>query len=236
MKKDEVQKHYASGNCWQSKIFAEFESSMSSKNKPFPCVFGVTGFNSGQLRFSFVDELNANNIAPILASYLRESKSIGQNTSLIVFSRPAPVLSLDFYEKRFWQILLDLSQIDSKPWPKDIPEHLNHPAWEFCFEGEPIFVVCNTPAHVMRQSRRSSTFILTFQPRWVFEDILGTAEAAHKSTTLVRKRLKNYDLVSPCPHLGLYGDEKNREYKQYFLRDDNGEVSCPFQFLHKKRS
>ena len=68
--------------------------------------------------------------------------------------------------------------LDKNAWPAEIPEQVDHPMWEFSFAGEPIFVVCSTPAHVMRQSRRASTFMLTFQPRWVFEKILGTEKAA----------------------------------------------------------
>ena len=93
--------------------------------------------------------------------------------------------------------------------------------WEFSFAGEPIFVVCSTPAHVMRQSRRASTFMLTFQPRWVFEKILGTEKAASAAFGEVRKRLIPYDGTSPSPLLGRYGKHDGREYQQYFLPDEN---------------
>lgn len=104
--------------------------------------------------------------------------------------------------------------------------------WEFCFNGEPIFVVCMTPAHTLRQSRRSSGFMLTFQPRWVFDDILGIQEKATSSFQLVRERLKQYDFLNLSPSLGKYGDIDNREWKQYFLNEDNDTVSkCPFYKL-----
>ena len=50
------------------------------------------------------------------------------------------------YRRRFWDILAGLARQDDTPWPADIPEALGTPGWEFCFRGEPIFVVCNTPA------------------------------------------------------------------------------------------
>ena len=109
--------------------------------------------------------------------------------------------------------------------------------WEFSFAGEPIFVVCTTPAHVMRQSRRSSAFMLTFQPRWVFEKILGTEKAANAAFAEVRKRLVPYDSASPSPLLGRYGAADGREYQQYFLHDDNNaSTGCPFAKLAQNKT
>ena len=109
--------------------------------------------------------------------------------------------------------------------------------WEFSFAGEPIFVVCSTPAHVMRQSRRCSAFTLTFQPRWVFEKILGTEKAASAAFAEVRKRLIPYDSTSPSPLLGRYGATDGREYQQYFLADDNHtEAGCPFAKLAQNKT
>jgi uncharacterized protein len=218
-------------NSWQSIVFKETEATLTSKSRPFPCVFGVAGFNAGHLRFAFSDDMNASDIRDALQAYLPECRRFGQNTSLVVFSRPRPVARVASYERRFWNLLRDLVAIDDYSWPPHIPETLDHPKWEFCFNGEPIFVVCNTPAHVNRQSRRASCFMLTFQPRWVFDDILATAEIAAKSTAKVRKRLEPFDLIPPSPSLGSYGDPENREYAQYFLGDTNAPSACPFHRL-----
>jgi FPC/CPF motif-containing protein YcgG len=88
----------------------------------------------------------------------------------------------------------------------------------------------------MRQSRRSSAFMLTFQPRWVFEKILGTEKAANAAFAEVRKRLIPYDSASPSPHLGRYGAADGREYQQYFLHDDNESGGgCPFAKLAQSK-
>ncbi|XOD69739.1 MAG: YqcI/YcgG family protein [Flavobacteriales bacterium AspAUS03] len=50
------------------------------------------------------------------------------------------------YYKIFWNILNDLSKIDPYKWPKNIPREIDHTNWNFCFQGESIFVVCNTPS------------------------------------------------------------------------------------------
>ena len=231
LQKSEIFAFHPCPNSWERVVFAEFEASLTSKSRTFPCVFAVAGFRTNSLRFGYVENPLAVSIAPILNEYLRECRKFGRYTSLVVFSRPGPVLSIDTYEKMFWRLLIELVGQDKHRWPEDIPRQLDSPLWEFCFAGEAIFVVCNTPAHVLRQSRRASSFMVTFQPRWVFEGILGTTEAAKRSTSKVRDILRHYDMIDPSPHLGLYGDDLNREYRQYFLRENNGEVKCPYSVI-----
>lgn len=226
---------FFSPGSWEGVLFSEFTASLTSEARPFPCIFGVNGFKADQLRFAFCDPFNAESISLILDDYIIKARSYGPNTSLVLFARPGPVMSLDRYRRRFWQILRELSRLDRIPWPESIPESINHPKWEFCFAGEPIFVVCNTPAHVQRQSRRSTSFMMTFQPRWVFEKILGTEKAHAISTGKVRERLKHFDLIEASPELGRYGDPKNREFAQYFLGDDNGRTVCPFHALNASK-
>lgn len=216
---------------WQRVVFNELAATLTSESRPFPCIFGVNGFRTNQLRFAFLDPLDAGGLAPILEAYLGEARSYGPNTSLVVFSRPDAVASLDAYRTRFWSLLNGLASIDRNPWPEDVPQELDHPHWEFCFAGEPVFVVCNTPAHVARQSRRSSSFMLTFQPRWVFDRILGSQKAAETAFEKVRSRLRPYDLLEPSPALGRYGEQTNREYQQYFLEETNEKPKCPFAKL-----
>jgi uncharacterized protein len=231
LRKGEVGSSFAVSS-WQSVMFSEFQAQMSSEARPFPCVFGVTGYRADQLRYLFLDPFEVEVLGAQLAQFVAESRSLGPNTSLVVFTRPRPVQTLDAYYRKMWLTLDQLARLDKSPWPDSIPEQIDHPMWEFSFAGEPIFVVCSTPAHVMRQSRRSSAFMLTFQPRWVFEKILGTEKAASAAFAEVRKRLIPYDSTSPSPLLGRYGNSDGREYQQYFLPDDNNaEAGCPFAKL-----
>ncbi len=217
---------------WQRVVFSEFESTLTSRSRQFPCIFGVTGFKKGQLRFAFPDPLTPETLAPVLRDYLKDARSFGRMTSLVVFARPGPVQSIEDYRTRFWDVLDGLEALDQSPRPEDIPENLDEARWEFCFAGEPIFVVCNTPAHVLRQSRRSTSFMITFQPRWVFEGITDTKEpAALRSLDMVRDRLEEFDAIAPTPVLGNYGDPDNREFEQYFIDDTNEAPACPFAKL-----
>jgi FPC/CPF motif-containing protein YcgG len=235
LRKDEVASNFPVSS-WQTVMFSEFEAQMSSESRPFPCIFGVTGHRLDQLRYLFLDPYDIETLAGQLAHYVSQARSFGPDTSLILFTRPGPVQTLEAYHRKMWHTLDQLARLDQSPWPAEIPEQIDHPMWEFSFAGEPIFVVCATPAHVMRQSRRASTFMLTFQPRWVFEKILGTEKAANAAFAEVRKRLIPYDSASPSPLLGRYGAPDGREYQQYFLHDDNESGSgCPFARLAQNK-
>lgn len=227
---DEVRSQYAPDS-WQRKIFSELDAALTSQTRPFPCIYGVAGHQAGQLRYAFQEKMSAEQTAPLLEAYLSKARSYGANTSLVLFEAPRPAEALEAYHERFWNLLRDIAAADRQPWPEKVPVQTDAPLWEFCFAGEPVFVVCNTPAHIQRQSRRASSFMLTFQPRWVFDKILGTEKAAAKSFSMVRARLEKYDFLAPSPSLGKYGDSDVREAEQYFLDDRNAPLSCPFHKL-----
>ena len=216
---------------WQYHVFHEFQSTLRDDHRPFPCVFGVAGLRGGHLRFGFSENMTAEEVAPMLREFAQKSRGYGKYTSLVVFAQPDRVRDIDAYREYFWEFLRDLATLDRSPWPEGYPDRIQEPGWEFCFAGEPMFVVCNTPAHVARQSRRASTFMLTIQPRWVFDGVLGTPLAAKQSIGQVRSRLERYDLMPPGPDLGLFGYPNNQEYRQYFLLDRNQPAKCPFHSL-----
>ena len=76
--------------------------------------------------------------------------------------------------------------------------------------------------------------MITFQPRWVFEGIHKHSKAGEVLQTKIRQRLMDYDQVPVHPALGWYGEQTNREWRQYFLRDAQNDepAQCPF---HQKR-
>lgn len=216
---------------WQRTLFNEMEAALTSDSRPFPCIFGVAGFRANHLRFCFLDKITPESLGPVMEEYLPQARNHGRNASLVVFERPSPVTSLDAYRDRFWGLLDGLSQQDPKPWPEDVPHQVDDAKWEFCYAGEPIFVVCNTPAHVERQSRRSSSFMLTMQPRWVFEGITDNKQSADSAFRTVRQRLQMFDMLPPSPALGRYGDKGVYEFAQYFIGEDNQRPSCPMSHL-----
>ena len=235
LSKTEVQSRFDMPG-WQRMVFSEFEATLESKSRPFPCVFGVSGFKADQLRYAFLDPLDASTVAPVLREYLASARSFGRMTSLVLFGRPGPVQNIETYRQQFWTLLDDLERLDDAARPENVPDKLDTEKWEFCFAGEPVFVVCNSPAHVLRQSRRSTSYMVTFQPRWVFEGITDSDDPAMlRALKTVRSHLANFDAVAPAPFLGTYGSPGNREYRQYFIDDTNEPPACPFRTLGAKR-
>lgn len=222
---------------WQRVVFNEFEATLTSESRAFPCVFGVSGHKANSLRYGFPDPFDAETVGPLLADYLSIARSLGKLTSLVLFARPGPVQHLETYRQHFWRLLDNLERNDPVPRPEGVARDLQDSSWEFCFSGEPIFVVCNSPAHVLRQSRRSTSFMITFQPRWVFDGITNSDEpSVLRALKKVREHLANFDAIEPAPYLGHYGDHQNREYQQYFIDDTNETPVCPFHSLGEPKN
>lgn len=220
---------------WQSVVYKELVGQLTSDLRPFPCTFAINGYRNDDLRFLFQETPNIPEFGEQLAMFLEEARSIGQNAALLYLTGMETVEPLEDYSARFWTILNELAKIDRKPWPEDIPQDLDNPEWEFCFNGEPIFVVCTNPAHVKRQSRRSSTFAMSLQPRWVFDRILFSDRAANIVFNNIRKRMQPYDALPPSPALGRYKDPNVREAQQYVLSEDDSILRCPFHQLESKQ-
>lgn len=220
---------------WALKAFDAFERILVDRERQFPCTFGISGFKANQLRFCFVDadpasRFGIEHAAAALQSYLPMARAAGSNTSLVLFFNETADLGVDVCREIFWALLNGMRQLDSRPWPESIPVETEADRWEFSFAGEPVFVVCNTPSHKQRLSRFGSAFTLTFQPRWVFEGIVGPlAPNGLAVKNQIRSRLSRYDSVPVSRHLGEFGALGNREWKQYFLSDGVEETgsSCP---------
>ncbi len=73
---------------------------------------------------------------------------------------------------------------------------------------------------------------ITFQLRFVFDDIAEGTPRGDAARTMVRGRLAAYDAVPLPENLGSFGDENNREWNQYYLDDGNTSdvpAACPFK-------
>ena len=224
---------------WGRDLYEALKHDLLSDESPFPCVFGVEGFKKDLLCYSFFeDPYNEKDLLKLrddLASYTEFFRDLGRNTSFVAFFKTSEEeLGMDEYQNLFWSVLRFLNANDPKEWPAEIPQDTEEPLWEFCFNGEPIFVVCNTPAHKKRKSRSAKGFLITFQPRWVFEELKG--EKGRKGRELGRQRLAKYDEIEVHPAMGEYGSEENREWRQYFITDENESPSkCPFHAMMSKK-
>ncbi|WP_226580376.1 YqcI/YcgG family protein [Halobacillus litoralis] len=228
---------------WQKEVYEHFSIMMTSKDNAYPCVPGVQGFVKNMLRFGFVEDPRTDSSADGLACLLKEygniSRETGNYASLVVFCDTRSLIeeeaAIEDYEEIFWALLNATHRLDEAEWPKDIPMDPENQSWEFCYNGEPYFAFCATPAHKVRKSRGFPCLLLAFQPRWVFDEINASTSLGKKLKNIIRKRLVTYDDMPPHPALKWYGQEDNYEWKQYFLHDDDTSIpQCPFMALKKR--
>ncbi|MCA1032711.1 YqcI/YcgG family protein [Bacillus timonensis] len=238
-----IEENLASLEAWKQDAYKSFAAMLNNKDQLYPCVPAQRGFHSNHLRFGFIGDPRNENTSQELAQLLKEygqcSRETGKYASLVVFCETSDSLiqttHVEGYENMFWSLLSNVSELDEKEWPEEIPKEPEHHAWEFCFDGEPYFSFCATPSHQVRKSRHFPYFLLAFQPRWVFEEINDSTSFGRNIKKAIRKRLLRFDEIEPHPDLKWYGQKDNHEWKQYFLRDDDTSAAkCPFTAMRNK--
>jgi uncharacterized protein len=223
----------APAGSWRRRAAERLVGTLDSRTDRYPCIFGVDALRKGGLRFAFIDDAEGEEGIRTLAAALREFVSVfpalPKRSSLITFLDVPPGQEVDGYQEVFWRTLSRLRALDDRPWPQDIAPDPEDPWWEFCFAGEPMFVVCATAAHSGRRSRSAENMMITFQPRPVFDGLETGTPAGERARKVIRGRLETYDAVPAHTALGPYGDPDHREWRQYFLPDaDVGSPArCP---------
>ena len=85
---------------------------------------------------------------------------------------------------------------------------------------------------------RARGITVTFQPRFVFDDLKADTPTGDRARNVIRRRLSEYDAIEQTPLLGSFGETGNLEWTQYFLGDDNQPVDtsrgCPMG--HQRQS
>ncbi|MED0662175.1 YqcI/YcgG family protein [Geobacillus thermodenitrificans] len=221
---------------WELECYQSFRDNILDKEHPYPCYFAVEAEKKGLSRYIFVQSTTEDELLRLrdgLYEYIKTYRNIGKRTTLVAFFKPPKeVVYAEYYKGQFWKVLQFLMEHDPEPWPRDIPTDPNHPKWEYCFGGEPIFVVCRAPIYHARKSRYTSNGLeITFQPRGTLDDITGDTPRGQQVREIIRARLKQYDAIPPHPDIGDYGDPDKREWKQYILPDTNEEsvMRCPLK-------
>lgn len=240
--KAQVDSKFETGS-WQTLAYQDFKSIILAKEnqmKTFPCIYATMGYRADEHRYIFLNSddpsepQNIRLIAPALKEYLHNSTNFGPNTSLVIVCAPSEQeKTVEQYNNTFWSMLRGLRIIDAETWPKDIPGTIDNEKWMFCFDGQPLFPVMLTPAHMSRWSRHMSVPIIALQPKWVLDRLLGTPEKRDGATGKVRKLLKEYDQIDISPDLTSYGQPGTSEARQLCLLDVNETARCPFTNLDK---
>jgi FPC/CPF motif-containing protein YcgG len=231
-------------SAWASSAYTELTTKV--QDDAFPCTFGTVALRKGDLLVAFVetDDVHAirRSVRDLLIAYTDRVRPLTPvAASLLPFAvfvaRPAHTHTIAEYFHYGWSLLQWLHEHDPEPWPARVPRDPDDPAWSFCFGGMPLFVNFKTPAHVTRRSRRmGSAYLLLFQTRDGFDVVAGDTPQGRRARDLIRAKLARYDPIPPYPELAHYGSAANREWKQYFVPDDNAPVAgaCPFVPLKGK--
>jgi len=223
---DEVLVRYPETS-WQHAAARDYAGHvMAGDGRLFPCVFAVRAMAQGGFHYCFAEDPEGGNMAAALTEFLRHSRAIGPYATLSYVFPPEEVRTLETYHDRFWSALRRLHAADEKPWPDDVPRSMRDPGWTFCFDGEPVFPLCLTPAHVRKQTRHAGYFTISFQPRWTFKHHLPNPEIMRKYSKLIQDKIKTFDSSPISPYLGLYG-QGFLDAEKYFFDDKNLPMSFP---------
>lgn len=205
---------------------------------PFPCYFGVDAEREGRLRYTFAEDSNVDELTLVsesLSLYLNVRDQIPGRSALICFLGRVPAHApggINGYEREFWSVLQFLHEHDPQRWPEDFPVDPEDSGWEFCFQGEPLFITGHSLLHSKRLSRWAPcALMLVIQTRSNLEGIVGRTLAATEVRSHIRSALLRYDHIPPSPDLGIFGDPNVREWRQYWLTngDEERPARCPLE-------
>ena len=235
--RERLERRLASGDLpeWQATRYRTFRETMTDEAAPYPCYFAVEAQREGYFRYTFVDsptdETALADLVDPLATFLEEYRSYGEYPSLVVLFRPPDGdLAAETYKRQFWTVLRYLQEHDPEPWPASVPTDPEHPKWQFCFAGEPVFLVGRAPFYERRRSRHTPHGLeITVQPWGIFEGLTGLDDEGQEARTIIRERLAEYDDVGMHPDAGDFVDPRTHEWKQYMLPETNAEsvARCP---------
>lgn len=175
----------------------------------YPCYFGASAENRGELRYGYIEGEDLSDVPPLLREFLELSRANPKirHALALFFSPELDKRPLSYYEHQFWETLRFLHNADEVAWPSDRPSDPKHPRWEFCFNGEPMFVFASAPAYHRRDSRNmGNSLVLLFQPRRVFDGIEGGTLAGTRAREIIRARMETWDGMEVHPDMGkLWG-------------------------------
>jgi FPC/CPF motif-containing protein YcgG len=223
---------------WGREAYLEFRAKVL--DPAFPCTFGTVAMRRGDVRFALLtpdDDVDERQLVrEVLVEYTSELRGLDP---LAASMRPLAVLMpalAGFTERAYfdrgWRMLGWLAGHDTHRWPERVPSDPEHPAWSFCFGDVPLFVNFKTPAHERRRSRRMRcSYALLFQARDGFDLVAGDTPSGRRARALIRRKLEAFDGMPVHPALAHYGTPENREWKQYFLAEEEAGLPdrCPWR-------
>jgi uncharacterized protein len=220
---------------WWHEAHSNLSQLLTSSDEWFPCIYAIRAHRNNTLRFVFLKNSSSDAaifaFAKALSEYVKICHSLAPYTAFLAFFEADHTnMPLEDHHALFWQVLQRLHEVDPSPWPDHIPIDPAEPLWEFCFDGEPMFVLGSGPAHVTRRSRHSAVRVISFQPRFMFDELIASPVLLSRARRIIRERILEMDGIPVHPTIRMYHEDGNREWRQYVIPDDNSPIegSCPF--------
>lgn len=220
---------------WWHDAYDQLCQTLTSPTEKFPCIYAIKAHRNNTLRFAFLEnsesDASISAFAEALSEYVKVCHSLTPHTAFLAFFGPdSEAMTLEDHHAEFWRVLQRLHEIDPGPWPEQIPMDPAEPLWEFCFDGEPMFVLGSGPVHVARRSRYSPVRAISFQPRFMFDELIATPTVLASARKVIRDRVLAMDGLPVHPMIQMYHEEGNREWRQYVVPEDNAPIegACPF--------
>jgi FPC/CPF motif-containing protein YcgG len=216
---------------WVGQAYMTFRTHVL--NPDYPCFFGTQAERLGDMFYSFVTGRDIRHLPSTMANFVRRAshrKSAKHNLAVFFEPESSPP-EHDLFRALSWEVLQYLHDHDVEPTVPGAALEPTDVSWEFCFAATQMFVVGCSPTYLRRRSRNlGAGAILLFQPRSVFVDAITKRDIGADVRTTIRDRLSAWDSAVAHPDLGTYGDAAYREWKQYFLPDNDAPETgvCPF--------
>ncbi|NTG51708.1 YqcI/YcgG family protein [Agrobacterium rhizogenes] len=232
------------GESWQLKSWEQISAHINDDT--FPCIFAKKAMDQKYLLLTFIDGWETvaalDHFCSCVMEYVETLKEkYGTHTVcpplMAIFKPNEKLVESHQYSNASWYILQYLHYNDNFSWPENIPADPDDPIWSFCFNGYQLFVNITSPVLGKHRSRvLSDSLVFTIQPRTNFDIVAGRdTPYGPKVRQKIRERWMEYDGIEGHLDYSMYGDEHNREWKQYFLYSDESPAPsrCPLNIKHK---
>lgn len=223
-------------NRWQRNALDGFAKRVGSEG--FPCLFARKACTADSARIVFVECNEAGEFDDVLVG-LTDYTNFVKNTPLgdrllsplVMFFEVSRLDNTSLHELG-WQVLNWVHSVDLAPWPEEVAQDPDHHSWCFCFNSVQLFVNMSTPEHQVLRSRNLGDY-LTFviNPRENFDAVASIQSRSGRLVReSIRKRVADFNGGTVPEELGFFGDENNREWRQYQLEETNlaRPAQCPF--------
>lgn len=208
----------------------------------FPCLFGKHAWKLKSIFFVFLSKKSPiHDILSALTELTHRVKTVSKEeriyTPLLCVFEDTNFHSIEKEQDFAWRILQEIHNNDIMEWPHHIPKDPDNSQWSFSFNEVELFINISCPNHNHVKSRNlGDNIVFVINPRVHFDIVASMNDPKGlKVRQTIRERSKKYNNGLEPITLGFYGDDDNREWKQYALHEPGTPVvqECPLRIRGK---